>query len=64
MSTKEQEKVIETLRKKAARVDYAAAPDTSKKTAKIDTAKVWALAERVGRTIRDDSLSAPHPSGA
>lgn len=60
MSDKEQEKIIQELRSKAVKVKVA---ETSPAT-KIDKQTVWKKAKKAGKTISDDSLSAPHPAGA
>jgi hypothetical protein len=67
MSTAEQEKIIQELRKKATKIevtDKVHAADADKEGSKIDKDTVWEKAERAGKTISDDSLPTQHTTGA
>lgn len=61
MSTTTQEKIIEELRSKAAKVTYAEKPKAARK---IDRAALWKLAQKAGRTFRDDSIPTSDISGS
>lgn len=60
MSTTEQERIIEALRSKAIKIKLGEV----KSGGKIDEKLVWAKAQKVGKTISDDSLFTPHTAGA
>jgi hypothetical protein len=60
MSTAEQEQIIQELRSKATKIKLG---EVKGGAAKIDKKAVWAKAKKVGKSIRDDSLSAPRTPG-
>jgi len=60
MTKEDVDKIVKELRKKTQSIDF---PEQEKEK-KIDKKTAWKLAKKVGRSLDDDSLPAPHPSRA
>lgn len=61
MGTKEQEKIIQELRSKTFKVEFAEKP---KHAVRIDKESVWVKAQKAGKTISDDDLPSGYPAAA